>query len=300
MFHKIYLKEFYMKRRMVEGFLALCLSVFVVATCNKGATSTDRVSSRGLISIEEITKYLSATTAGGNADDPVRLNVKIDLQNMNASEGGWQQLLNVINTAGKYVALDLSDCTMPNTKFNPAGNVGKNFIVSIVLPKVAKNIEGNSFRGFTNVVITVPDSFTSIGDYAFAGCRLNGVTIPDTVTSIGCNAFDNTQLKSITIPSSVTSIGDYAFAGCNFTSITIPGSVTSIGRNAFGSNGDFVSNKLTSISIGENVALIYYSIEDHANSFGYGSSFEVTYNNGGKQAGIYTRPNTSSKTWTKQ
>ena len=84
--------------------------------------------------------------------------------------------------------------------------------------------------------LVIPDSVTSIGEYAFSGCKLlESVTIPDSVTSIGNNAFrDCTSLTSITIPSSVTSIGDSAFSGCKLLeSVTIPDSVTSIGNYAF-------------------------------------------------------------------
>ena len=84
----------------------------------------------------------------------------------------------------------------------------------------------------------IPDSVTSIGDYAFYGCSsLTSIIIPDSVTSIGNRAFmDCTSLTSVTIPDGVTSIGDYAFSGCSsLTSITIPKRVTSIGDKAFGS-----------------------------------------------------------------
>ena len=64
--------------------------------------------------------------------------------------------------------------------------------------------------------VTIPNSVTSIGSYAFAGCRsLTSVTIPNSVTSIGNYAFSFCSgLTSVTIGNSVTSIGFSAFDGC--------------------------------------------------------------------------------------
>jgi|GEM_PF-198985 len=66
--------------------------------------------------------------------------------------------------------------------------------------------------GKTDKSYTIPNSVTSIGDFAFSYCTsLTSITIPNSVTDIGSYAFqDCTSLTSITIPSSVTSIGDYA------------------------------------------------------------------------------------------
>ena len=66
--------------------------------------------------------------------------------------------------------------------------------------------------------ITIPNSVTSIGDYAFEMCTdLTSITIPNSVTSIGGYAFSGCgSLTSITIPNSVTSIREYAFGGCVF------------------------------------------------------------------------------------
>ena len=91
-------------------------------------------------------------------------------------------------------------------------------------------------KGQTDSDYVIPNSVTSIGDFAFGGCTsLTSVTIPDSVTSIGYDAFSGcTGLTSITIPDSITSIGAGAFEGCtSLTSITIPDSVTSIGAGAF-------------------------------------------------------------------
>ena len=89
--------------------------------------------------------------------------------------------------------------------------------------------------------VTIPSTYnglpvTSIGDWAFMGCRsLTEVIIPDSVTSIGYQTFyECSSLMEIIIPASVTSIGRSAFYGCNgLTSITIPASVTSISPSAF-------------------------------------------------------------------
>ena len=102
--------------------------------------------------------------------------------------------------------------------------------------------------------LTIPNSVTSIGNYAFYDCdSLTSLTIPNSVTSIGDYAFyDCNSLISLTIGNSVTSIGDYTFYGCNsLTSLTIPNSVTSIGDYAFCD-----CDSLTSLTIGNSVTSI--------------------------------------------
>ena len=85
----------------------------------------------------------------------------------------------------------------------------------------------------------IPNSVTSIGESAFAGCSgLTSLTIPNSVTYIGEGAFENCSgLTSVTIPNSVTSIDWYAFSGCSelndvFSFIVDPTTV-SMGNYAF-------------------------------------------------------------------
>ena len=105
------------------------------------------------------------------------------------------------------------------------------------------------------MVLTVPDTVTSIGDAAFQGCDAmadaNGfvivrgvlhhyadmdyeVVVPDGVTRIGAYAFFDCDVEGVTIPSSVTSIGFGAFRRCKkLEYVDIPASVASIESGAF-------------------------------------------------------------------
>ena len=72
--------------------------------------------------------------------------------------------------------------------------------------------------------IDIPNSVTSIGNYAFFRCKsLTSINIPNSVTSIEDDAFTGCiSLTSINIPNSVTSIGNDVFYGCvSLTSIVV-------------------------------------------------------------------------------
>ncbi len=92
----------------------------------------------------------------------------------------------------------------------------------------------------SSTTVTIPSKIngypvTTIGVEAFRWHSLTSVTIPNSVTTIGNWAFEGCDsLTSITIPNSVTSIGDSAFLHCSsLTSITLPDSAISIGSWAF-------------------------------------------------------------------
>ena len=94
--------------------------------------------------------------------------------------------------------------------------------------------------------VTIPNSITSIDQYAFSRCYgLTSLVVDKNNGTYdsrnNCNAIIETSTnnlivgcKNTTIPNSVTSIGSWAFYGCSsLTSLTIPSSVTSIGSWAF-------------------------------------------------------------------
>ena len=160
--------------------------------------------------------------------------------------------------------------------------------------------------------VTIPDSVTSIGDYAFIGCSsltsvtipsgvtkighftfnscsgLTSVTIPDGVTYIGSGAFTYCiSLTEITIPDSVKYIDDYAFPDCSaVTNITIPNGITRIGFGTFSG-----CSSLTSITIPDGVT------EIGGDAFnGCSSLTSITIPNGVTNIGYTTFKNCSSLT----
>jgi hypothetical protein len=131
-------------------------------------------------------------------------------------------------------------------------------ITELNIPNSVTSIGEYAFYGCNELTsVTIPNSVTSIGGAAFEGCTgLTSVTIPNSVTEIGSSAFSGCAgLTSVTIPNSVTKIGSYAFSGCTeLTSVTIPNSVTEIGSYAFsGCTG------LTSVTIPNSVTKIEYA-----------------------------------------
>ena len=193
----------------------------------------------------------------------------------------------------------LSSIAIPDSVTSIGGSAfyGCNTLSSIVIPVSVTKMDRNPFEGWNgkltvlspryiydndvlidnvkkviiafrnkDVSYTIPNSVTSIGDYAFSGCEsLSSIVIPDSVTSIGGHAFSGCEsLSSIVIPVSVIKMDGNPFAGWNGkltvlspryiydndvlidnvkkviiafrnkdVSYTIPDSVTSIGDCAF-------------------------------------------------------------------
>ena len=128
-------------------------------------------------------------------------------------------------------------------------------LTSYVIPNSVTSIEEFAFsrcESLTEVVI--PNSVTNIGKRAFANCcSLTEVVIPNSVTNIGKGAFHKCEsLTDVVIPNSVTSIGDRTFLGCSsLTEVVIPNSVTSIGKGTFANCSSLtevvIPNSVTSI-----------------------------------------------------
>ncbi len=165
------------------------------------------------------------TLTGTDANSPAT----VKLMATNISDK-WGIINFTVNSAGKYIILDLTDCTAEGNTVDgyngawgdPSGNdmniIGKNqYMKGVILPSTLETVGGGSFRRCTYLAtITIPASVTSIEYYAFEGC---------------------TSLASITIPDSVTSIGDYAFGNCSsLITVSFEKSGVSIASNSFPGN----------------------------------------------------------------
>jgi hypothetical protein len=116
-----------------------------------------------------------------------------------------------------------------------------------------------AYYNFQLVSVKIPDTVTSIGDLAFASNKLYSVSIPDSVSSIGKGAFNgNKELASVIIGSGVKTIGELAFR-----------------------NIDSSESRLSSITIGEGVDLLFEQYGCFPNDF------DSAYNAAGREAGTY-------------
>jgi len=83
--------------------------------------------------------------------------------------------------------------------------------------------------------LVIPDGITKINDGAFYNCQsLKNVTISNSVTEIGRFAFVKSSLENVIMSENVEIIDEEAFYGCeNLTSVVIPNSVKIIENDSF-------------------------------------------------------------------
>lgn len=88
--------------------------------------------------------------------------------------------------------------------------------------------------------VVVGEGVTSVGDYAFDGCRsLESVSLPQSLERIGAYAFcGDGKLTGLELPGGVREIGENAFLGDEgITEIRLPEGLERVEREAFGRTG---------------------------------------------------------------
>ena len=84
-----------------------------------------------------------------------------------------------------------------------------------------------------NLIINIPDSVVSIGDYAFYDTTFDTINISKGVVSIGEYAFADAIFNKIEFSEGLKYIGDDAFNNCNVIELDFPSTLISIGNDAF-------------------------------------------------------------------
>lgn len=126
-----------------------------------------------------------------------------------------------------YIVTSLRDCLF----------TFKDHIESITLPNTLTTIGYTAFAGCTSLTsIAIPDSVTVIGGYAFQNCTsLSFVKLSNNMTELKMNTFQHClSLKSIELPNSITNIESDAFYNCtSLETVKLPSKLRSIGNQCF-------------------------------------------------------------------
>ncbi len=190
-----------------------------------------------------------------------------------------------IGNSAFYGCSSLTSVTIPNsvTSIGDEAFRGCSGLTSVTIPNSVTSIDRSPFSdcsGLTSIIVendnakydsrencnaiiesntntlvagckttVIPNSVTSIEDYAFQGCRgLTSINIPNSVTYIGIGAFWNCSgLREIAVPERCCILNHNTFYGCsNLRKVTLPRGLKAL---AFGGNFGFCT-KLDTIEIG--------------------------------------------------
>jgi len=133
------------------------------------------------------------------------------------------------------------------------GAFSANKLKSVKIPNSVITIGEGAFESNMLESVEISDGVTTIGRGAFNSNKLKSVVIPGSVTTIGDGAFSTNLLESVEVPNSVTTIGSSAFALNQLTSIKLPNTLQSVGQCIIGCSTYSETNRVQSITIGNQV-----------------------------------------------
>jgi hypothetical protein len=89
-------------------------------------------------------------------------------------------------------------------------------LTTVIFPNTLTKIGNFAFTGDTSIngELNIPDSVTSIGQYAFASTHCHKITVGNGVSKIETGTFEDDPLLSSFFCGPVSSFGDYSFFRC--------------------------------------------------------------------------------------
>ncbi len=198
-----------MKARILKigSLLLVLILLFSLSACNndpgpqgeKGEQGDQGATGRGILKTEIINGELWVTYTD-DPDNPVKIGV---LDENQGTEG-------------------LDFFLLPDGTYAVSAGTTK-YLNEIIVPTLYNEkkitiLPSEAFFKLENLVlISLPDSVTSIGNQAFFRCtKLQNISLPTELTHLDASAFAGCEkLEQITLPEKMTHMGQYAFSDCS-------------------------------------------------------------------------------------
>ena len=208
-------------------------------------TSIGNGAFNGCSILEKVTIYATSVPTLGTdvfTDNKTGRKIYVFSNCVTAYKAAWSTYTNDIEAITPDYSGDCGKTNSDNVKWQLAGdNDHYTLYISGTGAMADYASENNKPWYYYSLNITsvlIEDGVTSIGNNAFKNCvDMMSVTIPNSVTSIGEYAFYRCNIKSVTIPASVESLCNKAFKSCsNLATVylqrcTTP--ITTLGTEAF-------------------------------------------------------------------
>ena len=104
---------------------------------------------------------------------------------------------------------------------------------TLTLPDTVTAIGDYAFYGSKLTSIVLPDRLTAVGAAAFKGAAVTSLTLPDTVNTLGAEALSYLVLDTFTLPSRINVLSEALFRNSEIDTVILPERVRTIGNNAF-------------------------------------------------------------------
>ena len=274
--------------------------VFFLTACVGGDSKKGDIHYPTFTSIKKAEQYLASH--GNTVPDPgivtgpgrARLQMKIDLGDLSKPDNNYLRLLEAVESAGKYVYLDLSRCKMGGTKtftsvpFDEAPP-GADYIIELKLPKITESIKADvngqspffyyknlySFNSYDDSTHTFWGP-AEIGDSAFSYCKNLEFAPTWQAKFVGNNAFRGCEKLEAPRFLEVESIGDNAFFDCS-----------SLNNIIFGSQPPVLGEGVFLGSTSGNLRIRFYTEEDIEIYRAWLDENLSKFNNNGEDVEIY-------------